>query len=84
VNSIPGESGIGGYSDKEIIEALEMALAVLFLYKEFNVEMASSCLILHDVYERISKHNGFNFGSMEDIYKNFLKQKKDLQIIKGL
>jgi len=84
MNSIPGESGIGAYSDEEIGEALEMALAVLFLYKDANVEMLSASLILYDVYERIAKHNGFNFGSMEDIYKNFLEQKKDLNILKGL
>ena len=81
-SSLPGESIIGEYTDKEVCESIEMALVCLFKYPDINVQMLSAALILHDVYARIEKHNGFNFGTIEDIFKNFIKQKENLAIIK--
>jgi ABC-type uncharacterized transport system permease subunit len=51
------------------------------LYPKANIEMILASLIIYDIYCRILKHNNIKVPEMEDIYKNFIQQKGNLNEI---
>lgn len=75
------EMADGPYTDIEKCEALELAMGVIADYPGFCIESVCSLFILHDMYGTLLKKNGKKVPEVEDVCRNFQKEKGKLNAI---